>query len=144
MSYKNAEGYMDSTVAAVLAKEMKEYRRAQRQKYQDKNRCKVYVASAYAGDIAGNTARAVQYCRFAIEKGYLPIASHLLYPQVLSDAVPAERELGLLFGLALLATCQECWFFGELSPGMEQEMQEAKRLRKKIRRFDQQMMEVSS
>lgn len=144
MSYKNAEGYKDPTVGAVLAKEMKEYRQAQRQKYQDKNRCKVYVASAYAGDTAGNIARAVQYCRFAIEKGYLPIASHLLYPQVLSDAVPAERELGLLFGLALLATCQECWFFGELSPGMEQEMQEAKRLRKKIRRFDQQMMEVSS
>ena len=144
MSYKNAEGYMDPTVGAVLAKEMKEYRRAQRQKYKDKNRCKVYVASAYAGDTVGNKARAVQYCRFAIEKGYLPIASHLLYPQVLSDAVPAERELGLLFGLALLATCQECWFFGELSPGMEQEMQEAKRLRKKIRRFDQQMMEVTS
>lgn len=144
MSYKNAEGYKDPTVGAVLAKEMKEFRQAQRQKYQDKNRCKVYVASAYAGDTEGNTARAVQYCRFAIDKGYLPIASHLLYPQVLSDAVPAERELGLLFGLALLATCQECWFFGELSPGMEQEMQEAKRLRKKIRRFDQQMMEVSS
>ena len=107
MSYKNAEGYKDPTVGAVLAKEMKEFRQAQRQKYQDKNRCKVYVASAYAGDTAGNTARAVQYCRFAIEKGYLPIASHLLYPQVLSDAVPAERELGLLFGLALLATCQE-------------------------------------
>lgn len=144
MSYKNAEGYKDPTVGAVLAREMKEFRQAQRQKYQDKNRCKVYVASAYAGDTVGNTARAVQYCRFAIEKGYLPIASHLLYPQVLSDAVPAERELGLLFGLALLATCQECWFFGEHSPGMEQEMQEAKRLRKKIRRFDQQMMEVSS
>ena len=143
MSYKNAEGYKDPTVGAVLAKEMKEFRQAQRQKYQDKNRCKVYVASAYAGDIAGNTARAVQYCRFAIEKGYLPIASHLLYPQVLSDAVPAERELGLLFGLALLATCQECWFFGDLSPGMEQEMQEAMRLKKKIRRFDKQMMEVS-
>ena len=79
-----------------------------------------------------------------MESNLIIVASHLLYPQVLSDAVPAERELGLLFGLALLATCQECWFFGELSPGMEQEMQEAKRLRKKIRRFDQQMMEVSS
>ena len=49
MSYKNAEGYKDPTVGAVLAKEMKEVRQAQRQKYQDKNRCKVYVASAYAG-----------------------------------------------------------------------------------------------
>ena len=54
------------------------------------------------------------------------------------------RIIRTIFGLALLATCQECWFFGDLSPGMEQEMQEAKRLRKKIRRFDQQMMEVSS
>ena len=89
MSYKNAEGYKDPTVGAVLAKEMKEFRQAQRQKYQDKNRCKVYVASAYAGDTAGNTARAVQYCRFAIEKGYLPIASHLLYPQ--AHARPERR-----------------------------------------------------
>ena len=97
MSYKNAEGYKDPTVGAVLAQEMKEFKQAQRQKYRDKNRSKVYVASAFAGDTEGNTARAIQYCRFAIDKGYLPIASHLLYPQVLSDSVPAERELGLAY-----------------------------------------------
>ena len=58
----------------------------------------------------------------------MPVAAHLMYPQVLDDGDPAQRELGLLFGLALLKVCDEVWAFGPLSPGMEQEVREAKRL----------------
>lgn len=45
----------------------------------------------------------------------------------------------LLFGLALLAVCDELWCFtvnGEISVGMENEVAEAKRLRIPIRYFD--------
>ncbi|MCD8175690.1 MAG: hypothetical protein LUD41_07255 [Phascolarctobacterium sp.] len=45
----------------------------------------------------------------------------------------------LLFGLALLAVCDELWCFtvnGEVSAGMENEVAEAKRLRIPIRYFD--------
>lgn len=126
--YKNSEGYASPTEGMAISNVMREYRQKQKQRYKDKNRRKVYVASAYAGDIPANTAAAVLYCRHVIDKGYMPIASHLLYPQILDDSVPEQRDLGLLFGLALLATCQELWCFGPVSPGMQQEIEEAKRL----------------
>jgi hypothetical protein len=72
-----------------------------------------------------------------IDKGYMPIASHLLYPQILNDNDPEERELGLLFGLALLRECDEVWVFGEVSPGVAQEIEEAKRLNKQLRYFEE-------
>ena len=65
----------------------------------------------------------------------MPIASHLLYPQILNDNIPAEREFGLLFGLALLRVCDEVWVFGEITPGVAAEIEEAKKLNKQIRYF---------
>lgn len=67
----------------------------------------------------------------------MPVASHLLYPQILNDNNPEERELGLLFGLSLLAVCDEVWVFGTVSPGVAQEIEEAKRLKKQIRYFEE-------
>lgn len=64
---------------------------------------KVIVESPYAGDIAAN----VEYAQRALhdcltQHGEAPIASHLLYtqPNVLDDAVPDERALGVAAGLA--------------------------------------------
>ncbi len=92
--------------------------------------------SPYAGDVDANVCAAVGYCRMAVKEGYMPIASHILYPQILNDGIPAERDLGLLFGLALLALCDEVWVFGSPSSGMAQEIEEAKRLNKKLRYFE--------
>ena len=63
----------------------------------------VYICSPYAGDIAGNVEAARRYSRFAVDKGYIPIAPHLLYPQFLDDADPDERELGIFFGNAIMS-----------------------------------------
>lgn len=130
--YKNSEGYADPTAGAAMSQIMKEYKQKQKKLYAEKNRRKVYVASAYAGDVDGNTTKAVNYCRMVIDAGYMPLASHLLYPQMLNDKIPAERELGLMFGLALLRMCDEVWVFGPVSSGMAQEIEEAKRLKKKL------------
>lgn len=130
--YKNSEGYADPTAGAAMSQIMKEYKQKQKKLYAEKNRRKVYVASAYAGDVDGNTAKAVNYCRMVIDAGYMPLASHLLYPQMLNDKIPAERELGLMSGLALLRMCDEVWVFGPVSSGMAQEIEEAKRLKKKL------------
>lgn len=130
--YKNSEGYADPTAGAAMSQIMKEYKQKQKKLYAEKNRRKVYVASAYAGDVDANTAKAVEYCRMVIDAGYMPLASHLLYPQMLNDKIPAERELGLMFGLALLRMCDEVWVFGPVSSGMAQEIEEAKRLNKKL------------
>lgn len=130
--YRNSEGYADPTAGAAMSQIMKEYREKQKTRYADKNRRKVYIASKYAGDVVTNTRNAVAYCRQVIAEGYMPVASHLLYPQMLDDNNPAERELGLLFGLALLRMCDEVWVFGPVSSGMAQEIEEAKRLKKKV------------
>lgn len=130
--YRNSEGYADPTAGAAMSQIMREYKQKQKKLYAEKNRRKVYVASAYAGDIEANTTKAVEYCQMAIDAGYMPLASHLLYPQMLNDKVPAERELGLMFGLALLRMCDEVWVCGLVSSGMAQEIEEAKRLNKKV------------
>ena len=143
MAYKNHEGYSDPTAGQTMSKVMREYRARQKEnwnrRYEIRNRPKVYVASRYAGDVERNVAAAVRCCQFAIRKGFMPVASHLLYPQMLRDNVPEERELGTVFGLALLALCDEVWIFtdgGGLSPGMAAEEHEAKRLGKPVRYFD--------
>jgi hypothetical protein len=135
--YKNNEGYSDPTAGAVMSRIMKEYRQEQKKRYAEKNRRKVYVVSKYAGDVETNTAAAVVYCRRVIDAGYMPIASHLLYPQILNDNDPAERNMGLMFGLALLKLCDEVWVFGSISSGMAQEIEEAKRLNKKVTYFEE-------
>ena len=147
MNYKNKEGYSDPTAGAAMSKIMKEYRQERKAQWQiehdAKTRKRVYVASRYAGDVDQNTANAVRYCKYAIQRGYMPVASHLLYPAILDDNDPQQRTLGTMFGLALLNLCHEVWVFGEqLSPGMEREVVEAKRLNKPIRYFDSNLKEV--
>lgn len=134
--YKNSEGYADPTAGSAMSRIMKEYQQQQKKRYAGKNRRKIYVASKYAGDVDANVAATITYCRRVIDEGYMPVASHLLYPQILNDSDPKERDLGLLFGLALLRMCDEVWVFGTVSPGVAQEIEEAKRLKKEIRYFE--------
>ena len=67
----------------------------------------VYIASPYSGDVERNVAFAKAACRYAMNQGVTPIASHLLYPQMLDDGVPEERKLGTDMGLRILKVCQE-------------------------------------
>lgn len=126
---------------------MLEYRQKQkeqwRKKYEITKRPKVYVVSRYAGDVQRNVAAAIRYCRFVADSKAIPIASHLLYPQILDDNIPDQRELGTMFGLALLYDCDEVWCFGKTkSAGMQQELHEAARLKKRIRYFTAELEEV--
>ena len=97
----------------------------------------VYIASPYAGDIPNNVERAKGYRKQALEQGVIPIAPHLLYPQLLEDSDPAERILGLRAGLELLARCEEMWIFGgEISPGVSREIKFAQGLGIPIRQWE--------
>lgn len=135
--YRNSEGYADPTAGAAMSRIIKEYKQKQTKSFADKNRRKVYVSSRYAGDVDANVADAITYCRRVIDEGYMPVVSHLMYPQILNDNDPNERDLGLMFGLALLRMCDEVWVFGTVSPGVAQEIEEAKRLKKQIRYFEE-------
>ena len=108
MNGKNTEGYADPTAETAIRNVIKEKRHMPL----------VYICSRYAG----NT----------------PLATHLLYPQILNDDDPADRELGLYFGWVLINKCSEVWVFsdGKISPGMKKEIIRAKSRNMKIRRFD--------
>lgn len=69
----------------------------------------IYVASPYAGDIETNTQFAKKACRFVMNEGYAFFAPHLLYPQVLDEDNPDERQLGLNMGKEILGWCDELW-----------------------------------
>lgn len=89
----------------------------------------VYICSPYAGDIEKNVRFARAACFYAVEHRCAPVAVHLLYPQLLDDAIPAQRELAILMGLRVLASCEELWICGEhISQGMSSEIAEAERL----------------
>ena len=142
--YKNSEGYADPTAGAAIGQIMKEYRKERRKVWRRqtelKERPKVYIVSRYAGDVDTNVKNAIRYCRFAIDNKKMPIAAHLLYPQIVDDNNPNEREIGTMYGLALLALCDEVWCFGaEHSTGMKQELEEAKHLNKPIKYFDKEV-----
>ena len=89
----------------------------------------VYIASPYAGDIEYNTRKAIEYCRYAVEHGVIPLAPHLLFPRFLSELNPEERELGISMGLTLIAKCSELWVFGDkITTGMHREIARAEKL----------------
>ena len=145
--YRNSEGYSDPTVGAALSnmgREAAQKRKAwNRKRIMVTSRPKVYVVSPYAGDTAANIKRARQYCRFVAGQKKIPVAAHLMYPQFLNDKNLVERELGLLFGLALMRSCAEVLCFGtKLSSGMKLELEEAKRQKKPVRFFDAAMEEI--
>ena len=84
----------------------------------------IYVASPYAGNIELNTAFAREACQFVKNEGHAFFAPHLLYPQVLHEDDPADRQLGLVMGKEMLAKCDELWVFGDfISPGMAGEVE---------------------
>jgi len=126
----NSEGYPDPTAYEAL-KSVSYFRPV------------VYICSPYAGDIEGNVLKAKYYCRVAAERGFIPIAVHLLFPQFLKDSDPDERNLGIFFGKAIMSKCAEVWVCGDyISPGMDAEIKRAQRKGYKLRYFDNSMKEV--
>ncbi|EOS63793.1 DUF4406 domain-containing protein [Oscillibacter sp. 1-3] len=89
----------------------------------------VYIASPLSGEVERNLDFARQACRYAITQGATPFAPHLLYPQMLDDSDPAERQLGVDMGSQMLELCDELWLCGDrISPGMEGERKLAESL----------------
>mgnify|MGYP002516979555 FL=1 len=133
----NSEGYYDPTAYEAMSTVEKEERALRA------FRPIVYICSPYAGEIEKNVKAAQEYSHFAVEKGYIPIAPHLLFPQFLNDANPRERQLGLFFGNALMSKCSEVWVFGSrISAGMEAEINRAKWKNYRLRYFTETCEEV--
>lgn len=83
----------------------------------------VYIASPYGSDPEKNTEFAKQSLLYAIKQNVVPLASHLLYPQILDDSSAEERNIGLQLGIELLLRCDEVWVCGGIiSEGMQAEI----------------------
>ena len=135
---RNSEGYPDPTAGEALSRIAANEKQSLRA-----FRPIVYICSPFSGDVETNVANARRYSRYAVDKGYIPIAPHLLFPQFLRDDHPMERQLGLVFGLAVLCKCAEVWVFGSrISPGMEAEIKRARWKNIRLRHFTEECEEV--
>jgi hypothetical protein len=133
----NSEGYYDPTAYEALSAIEKEEQALRA------FRPIIYICSPFSGDVEGNVKAARRYIRFAVDKGFIPIAPHLLFPQFLNDDISAERQLGLFFGNALMGKCTEVWVFGStISTGMSAEIKRAKWKNYRLRYFNENCEEV--
>lgn len=134
----NSEGYYNPTAYAALTAIEKEARQLR------EFRPLVYICSPLSGAMQQNQENARRYCRFAVDSGAIPLAPHLYFPQFMSDANPAERNLALFMDIVLLSKCSELWVFGEIiSKGMSIEIEKAKHKGQPVRYFTDECKEVS-
>jgi hypothetical protein len=144
---RNGEGYADPTAYLALTSVMDSAERTKKtmrtQRTQGSYHPLVYICSPLAGDIAGNMQKARGFCRFALDRGVIPLAPHLLFPQFMNELAEGERALALKMGLVLLDKCSELWYFGSIiSPGMKTEIRKAFYRGMRIRRFTEDCREV--
>lgn len=131
----NAEGYYSPTEYEAFTNIEKEEKAAN-------FRPIVYICSPYSGNVNRNIEMARKYCRFAVDKHYLPIAPHLLFTQFMDDTIPEERETAIFMNFVLMSKCVEMWVFGDvISKGMQSEINRAKRKNMKIRYFTEELEE---
>ena len=146
----NGERYVDPTAYHALKKIEKEERKARhtakravgiKPRIGFDYRPVVYICSPYSsGDIELNLINARKYSRFAVDKGAIPIAPHLLFPQFMSE--DTERELAMFMNKVLITKCAELWVFGgNHTDGMNEEIIYAIRKDKAIRYFNDNMEE---
>ena len=75
----------------------------------------VIIESPYAGDVEKNIHYARRAMLDSLSRDEAPIASHLLYPQVLDDLIPGERQLGIEAGLAWRRVAELSAFYVDLA-----------------------------
>ena len=133
----NGEGYHDPTAYEALTTISRDEKK--RKSY----RPLVFICSPLAGNIEGNIENARQYSKFAVNKGTIPFAPHLLFPQFMEEGDKSQRDLGIFFGLVLLGKCDGMWVFGEFfSAGMKMEIVKAEKRGIPIRYFDEECREA--
>lgn len=141
INMKNAEGYYDPTPYKALSNITREEKAAATAAFKPL----VYICSPFSGDIENNNKRTRAFCRFALDKGNIPLAPHLLFPQFMDDSNEQERDLAIFMDIILMGKCQEVWVLGDvISRGMSIEIEKAKKRRQPVRYFNKDFKEVES
>ena len=135
----NAEGYHDPTPHKALSNITREEKAAAKAAFKPL----VYICSPFSGDIENNNKRTRAFCRFALDKGNIPLAPHLMFPQFMDDSLGEDRQTAMFMNLVLLSKCAQLWVFGSVrSEGMQQEIKWAKRRHMTIRHFTEELEEI--
>lgn len=80
-----------------------------------------YICAPFRGDVKQNIENAIKYARFVYDCGYIPVTPHVMFP-FLNDEVKEERESAMQMDMMLLSKCAYMFVFGEMTEGMEQEV----------------------
>ncbi len=72
---------------------------------------KVFVCSPYEG-IEENYYKAINYCKYVIDKGNVPLCPVTMLHNVLNDIKPSEHEKFQKISKELIKQCDEIWVFG--------------------------------
>jgi hypothetical protein len=137
----NSERYHDPTPHEALTNIMEKEKAASKPAFKPL----VYICSPFSGDIEGNIKRAQDFCRFALEKGNIPLAPHLMFPQFMDDSNEKERDLAIFMDIILMGKCQEVWVLGDvISRGMSIEIEKAKKRRQPVRYFNKDFKEADA
>lgn len=93
----------------------------------DGTKTKVVIETRYAGDITANISYARACMLDSLKRGEAPFLSHLLYTQVLDDAIQEERKMGIDAGLHFARVCDKTVVYTDLgiSEGMRIGIQDA-------------------
>jgi hypothetical protein len=90
---------------------------------------RVIIESPLRGDVERNKRYLLACMRDSLARGEDPYASHLIYPLVLDDDIPKERERGIEAGLNWGRCAELTAVYADLGPfseGMERGVQRAK------------------
>ncbi len=72
--------------------------------------------------------------KFVLDQGYVPLNPFMIFQYFLLDTV--DRSKIYQANAALVAVADELWIFGEISDGVEAEINQAKKIKKPIRYFE--------
>lgn len=102
----------------------------------------IYICSPYRGDPKRNLELVRKYCRRAQYDG-IPIAPHLYFTQFLDEKY--DRWKGMWWGKELMKSCGEIRIYcNELSEGMIEEIEVAKKLGIKKKFYNVDMEELNN
>ena len=121
---RNSAGYVDLTAHTALTN------------IENANNF-VYICSPHRGNVNFNIKRARYYCRFAVNRGRIPLAPHLYFPQFVSEKY--ERNKAFAMNYELMGICREVWVFGnDITEGMSREIAHAKAIGIRVRYFTEE------
>lgn len=85
---------------------------------------KVYICHAFSADPKRNARRVAGICAAIASESVLPIAPQIYLPEFISEST--DRALAMTLCIALLSVCDEIWVYGDITTGMEVEIEYAK------------------